>query len=339
MDSPPPDCHPDSIVLSFRVPKEQAGLRLDRFLSLRIPRLSRTRANEIVRACARFPDGRRRRASDRVREGEVVLIVRPPMNEPPTPRHYGVLYEDDDVVVVDKPAGLPMHPSATYHRNTLQKLLERDFGDDAPTYCHRLDRETSGIVVCSKHIAAEVALKKCFERREVGKRYVAIARGELASDRGVVELAMKNADDDGPHVRMVLAEDGLHARTEYEVLERREGASLVSLHPETGRQHQLRVHLAALGHPIVGDKLYGPEGVQPFLDAIDEGLTPALLRRLVHPRHALHAATIELPHPRTGALLRVEARLPWDLERLWASPAAALGGTPVCSPEQLLEQP
>lgn len=338
MPTLPPGCDPAAILLTFPVPKEQAGLRLDRFISLRIPRLSRTRATEVVRNCAYFPDGRRRRASDRVREGEVVLLVRPPMREPPTPMHYTVLYEDADVVVVDKPAGLPMHPTATYHRNTLQKLLERDYRDEAPMFCHRLDRETSGIVICSKHTAAEVELKRRFERREVGKRYVAIARGELAADRGVIDAPMRGADD-GPHVRMVVADDGLPAVTEWEVLERRRGATLVSLHPETGRQHQLRVHLASVGHPIVGDKLYGPEGVQPFLDAIDEGLSDALLRRLGHPRHALHAHRLEIPHPRTGALLELKAPLPPDLLALWEAPEGPLQGEPVVGWSDLWHAP
>lgn len=338
MLTPPPSCDPDAIVLSFPVPKEQAGLRLDRFICLRIPRLSRTRANEIVRSCAFFADGRKRRASDRVREGETVLLVRPAMREPRAPMHYAVLYEDADVVVVDKPAGLPMHPTATYHRHTLQKLMERDYGDDAPMFCHRLDRETSGIVICSKHTAAEVELKRRFERREVGKRYVAIVRGEMANDRGVIDAPMRGAED-GPHVRMVIAEDGLPAVTEWQVIERRRGASLVSLHPETGRQHQLRVHLASMGHPIVGDKLYGPEGVQPFLDAIDDGLTDELLGRLGHPRHALHAHRLEIPHPRTGALLEIEAPFPPDLVKLWDDPEPPLRGEPTIGWDELWRAP
>ncbi|HJL02540.1 MAG TPA: RluA family pseudouridine synthase [Polyangiaceae bacterium LLY-WYZ-15_(1-7)] len=340
MPAPPPGCDPESIVLTFPVPKEHAGLRLDRFLQLRIPRLSRTRAQAIVKACARWPDGRRRRASERVKEGETVWIVRPPMDEPPTPRHYGILYEDADVLVVDKPAGLPMHPTATYHRNTLSKLLERDFGaDDCPQFCHRLDRETSGVVICAKHATAEKALKTCFEKREVGKRYLAIARGRLERERGRIEAPLGPAES-GPHVLMAVREEGgLACASEYHVRERREGATLVEMHPETGRQHQLRVHLAHLGHPIVGDKLYGPEGHQPFIEAIDEGLSPGLLRRLGHPRHALHAFRLEIAHPRTGALLRLEAPLPPDLEALWAAPGRVLAGEPVWSWGALLAGP
>lgn len=331
----PPGCDPDSIVLTFPVAREHAGLRLDRFIQSRIPRLSRTRANRIVRACAYRADGTRRRASERVKAGETVLLVRPPMNEPPTPRSFGVLYEDEDVLAVFKPAGLPVHPTATYHRNTLSYLLQETYGDPAPQFAHRLDRETSGVVVCAKHPVAEVALKKCFERREVGKRYLAIVRG-CPSPRGVIELPLGPAPS-GPHVCMAVREDGAKARTHYEVVEERRGAALVRLWPESGRQHQLRVHLAAVGCPIIGDKLYGPDGAGPFLELIEEGPSDALLARLGHPRHALHAERLEIAHPRTGRPLTLEAPLPWDLRLLWATPGQALGGRPVVGWDALLE--
>ncbi|MEM9074646.1 MAG: RluA family pseudouridine synthase [Myxococcota bacterium] len=335
MASPPPGCDPDSIVLTFPVAREHAGLRLDRFLQTRIPRLSRTRANRIVKACAYRADGTRRRASERVRAGEIVLIVRPPMNEPPTPQSYGVLYEDEDVLAVHKPSGLPMHPTATYHRNTLTHLLSRDYGEDAPQFAHRLDRETSGVVVCGKHGVAEVALKRCFERREAAKSYLAIVRG-VPPEAGEIDRPMGSAPG-GPHVRMAVREDGVEAITRFEVLERRETASLVRLFPKTGRQHQLRVHLAFLGHPIIGDKLYGPDAEAPFLEIIEEGWSDDLLRRLGHARHALHAETLEVPHPRTGERMRLVADLPWDLLALWDAVDEVLAGDPVLNWRDLLQ--
>ncbi len=331
----PPGCDPDSIVLTFPVAREHAGLRLDRFIQSRIPRLSRTRANRIVRACAYRADGTRRRASERVKAGETVLLVRPPMNEPATPRSFGVLYEDDDVLAVYKPAGLPVHPTATYHRNTLSYLLRETYGDPAPQFAHRLDRETSGVVVCAKHAAAEVALKRRFERREVGKRYLAIVRGYPPA-KGVIDRPLGSALS-GPHVCMAVREDGAPARTHYERVDVRDGAALVRLRPESGRQHQLRVHLAAIGYPIVGDKLYGPDAEAPFVELIEEGPSDALLRRLGHPRHALHAERLEIPHPRTGAPLVLEAPFPWDLERLWANAGRALRGEPAVGWDALLE--
>ena len=324
----PPGCDPESILLTFPVAREHAGMRLDRFLQTRIPRISRTRANAIVRNCAYRADGTRRRASDRVRAGEVVLIVRPPMNEPPTPQEFGVLYEDEDVLAVDKPAGLPMHPTATYHKHTLSWLLSARYGPSAPQFAHRLDRETSGVVVCGKHGKAEVALKLAFERREVKKVYLAIVRGVFEDARRVVDLPL-GPKGEGLHVLMTVREDGARAVTHVERLEVREGASLLRLSPESGRQHQLRVHLAALGTPIVGDKLYGPDGPAPFLEVIDEGPTDTLLAALGHGRQALHAHALTLPHPRTGEPLALESPLPEDLEALWASPGEALAGRPL----------
>ncbi|MCA9529708.1 MAG: RluA family pseudouridine synthase [Myxococcales bacterium] len=316
---PPPGCDPDSIVLSFSVAREHAGLRLDRFIQSRIPRLSRTRAQIIVRACAYRDDGSRRRPSERVQAGERVLLVRPPMDEPDAPREFGVVYEDDDVLVVDKPAGLPMHPSASYHKNTLTYVLRERYGDGAPQIAHRLDRETSGIVVCAKHVEAERALKRCFEDRRTQKRYVAIVRGRVLEAGGRIDAPLGQAEE-GPHVMMGVraAGDGQSAVTEYEVVERRDAHTLVALRPLTGRQHQLRVHLASIGHPIVGDKLYGPEGAAPFLERIETGLTPALIARLGHARHALHAAALTMPHPRSEALLALSAPLPKDLRDLWS---------------------
>jgi len=320
VSSRPPGTDPAGIVLRFRVAPEQAGQRLDRFIQGRIPRLSRTRAKAIVQACAYRWDGRRRRGSERVRAGEIVVLVRPPMDEPEAPSGFDVLYEDEAVLVVDKPAGLAVHPTASYHKHTLWWLLRERYGEPAPQLAHRLDRETSGALVCGRQREAERALKRAFEDRRVDKRYLAIVRGEMPDDEGVLDVPMGSAEAD-LHVLMKPRADGLEAVTEYRVLERRGGRSLVSLRPHTGRQHQLRVHLAHLGYPIVGDKLYGPEGTQPFEQYIASGMqiSGELLSRLGHPRHALHAAWIRFPHPDTGALLEVESPLPADLRRLWAS--------------------
>jgi 23S rRNA pseudouridine1911/1915/1917 synthase len=303
-------------VLTFPVPRELAGLRLDRFIQNRIPRLSRTRANEIVRSCCYRADGRKRRPSERTRAGETVILVRPKFEEPPAPLHFGVVFEDEDVLGVDKPAGLPMHPTATYHRHTLTFLLRERYGDSPPHIAHRLDRETSGVVVCGKHLDAERGLKRAFEDRQVDKTYLAIVRGEMAEDEGHIELPLAPVKE-GLHVLMEVCEDGPPARTTWKVLERRAGHTLLSLHPETGRQHQLRVHLSEIGHSIVGDKLYGPEREKPFLDFIETGMTDALLDRLGHDRQALHAHEVTLVHPGTKEPFTVRAPLAADLKKLW----------------------
>ena len=313
---PPPGCAPDSIVLSFPVPRELAGVRLDRFIQGRIPRLSRTRANAIVRECAHHLDGRRRRPSERVREGEVVLLVRPPFQEPEAPTSFGVVYDDEAMLVVDKPAGLPVHPSASYHKNTLTFLLRERYPESPPHLAHRLDRETSGVLVCARTLEDERQLKKAFAGRAVEKVYLAIVRGRIDPDEGQVDLPLGRPDQ-GLHLLMVVREDGAPSRTGYRVIARAPEHTLVALRPLTGRQHQLRVHLAALGHPIVGDKLYGPEGADVFLEHIETGMTPSLEARLGHTRQALHAHRLTIAHPRSGLPTELTAPLAPDLVALW----------------------
>jgi 23S rRNA pseudouridine1911/1915/1917 synthase len=315
----PPGSPPDAVVLQFVVPNELAGLRLDRFVKDRMPRLSRTRAQAIVKHSAYRADGERRRPADIVRSGEIVILVRDRFVEPITPLHFGVLHEDDAVLIVDKPAGLPMHPTATYHKHTLSYLLREQYtakGAFVPRIAHRLDRETSGAVVCGKTLDAERTLKRAFEKHRVEKSYLAIVRGELAQDSGEIDLPLAPVRE-GLHVLMEVREDGLTAHTHYEVRDRIAGYTLLALFPRSGRQHQLRVHLASIGHSIVGDKLYGPEREAPFLEYIETGMTPALEARLGHDRQALHAHTLAFTHPASGESFSTHAPFPDDLSALW----------------------
>jgi 23S rRNA pseudouridine1911/1915/1917 synthase len=334
----PPGSPPDAVVLRFVVPDELSGLRLDRFVQDRMPRLSRTRAQKIVRSSAYRANGDRRLPSDIVRSGEIVYLVRDRFEEPVTPLHFGVLYEDAELLIVDKPAGLPMHPTATYHKHTLSYLLRERYGADGqfvPRLAHRLDRETSGAVLCAKTLDAERILKRAFEQHRIAKSYLAIVRGELATDEGQIDLPIAPVRE-GLHVLMEVREDGLTASTRYEVRARSHGHSLLALFPRSGRQHQLRVHLAALGHSILGDKLYGPEREAPFLEYIETGITPELETRLGHTRQALHAHTLEFVHPQSRESFSIEAPLAEDLVSLWdgicagalVAPPAHAGSTP-----------
>jgi 23S rRNA pseudouridine1911/1915/1917 synthase len=267
-----------------------------------------------------------------VKSGETVYLVRERFVEPPTPLHFGVLHEDQEVLVVDKPAGLPMHPTATYHKHTLSYLLRQQYDERnsfVPRIAHRLDRETSGVVLCANTLAAERTLKKAFERHEIEKSYLAIVRGSLP-DSGDVDLAMAPVRE-GLHVLMEVREDGLRAFTHYEVRARANGHCLVALFPRSGRQHQLRVHLAALGCPIVGDKLYGPEREAPFMEYIETGMTESLLARLGHERQALHAHTLSFMHPGSGERFDIEAPLPPDMKALWQSVSGDAGVDLTCA--------
>jgi 23S rRNA pseudouridine1911/1915/1917 synthase len=261
------------------------------------------------------------------------VLVRPPFEEPNVPLYFDVLYEDDAILAVDKPSGLPVHPSATYHKNTLTYLLRQRFGPNAPQIAHRLDRETSGLLLCGRTREAERDLKIGFENRRVGKRYLAMVRGVMPDDEGRIELPMDQAKE-GLHILMEVTPEGegYPSVTRYRVVARREDATLVSLAPESGRQHQLRVHLSAIGFPIIGDKLYGPEGSQPFLDYIETGMTDDLRQRLGHDRHALHAYELEFMHPTQRELMKLRAPLAEDLVGLWgqALDEAALASAWAC---------
>ena len=292
-------------------------MRLDLFIQTRIPRLSRTRAQRIVKACAYSEAGQRKRASDLVRTGETVYLVRPPFEEPNAPRDLPIVYEDEAMLAINKPPGLPVHPSASYHRNTVSFILRELYGPQAPRIAHRLDRETSGLLLCARALEHERLLKNAFENRRMQKTYLAIVRGEMRSDEGTIDLDMERASQ-GLHILMEVRRGGLSAITDYRVRARIPGYSLVELFPHTGRQHQLRVHLSAIGHPIVGDKLYGPEREAPFLETIETGLTPELVARLGHERHALHAFRLSFEHPLNGKSMTLEAPLSADLVALWS---------------------
>ena len=301
--------------MTFRVPNELDGQRLDRFLEWRIPRLDRERAREIILACARTEDGRSREPWERVRSGETVRLERERFKEPGAPRTFGILYQDDCVLVVDKPAGLPVHPSATYHNNTLTVLLRERFGVPTPQLAHRLDKETSGIVVCGLPGRDDAALKKQFEQRTIKKTYLAVVRGVVEKDAFRIDLPLRRATS-GLHLCVEGHPDGQDAVTDVFVLERRADRTLVRLEPLTGRQHQLRVHMASVGHPMLGDKLYGPGAKEIFLSIAENGLTADGLATLGHTRHALHASKLEFTHPRTGERCVVESPLPPDLVAL-----------------------
>jgi 23S rRNA pseudouridine1911/1915/1917 synthase len=327
----PSDVIEGSIVSVFRVPPEVAGQRLDVFVHSQLHRTSRTRAQAIVKASAYDADGRRLKPNDRVRAEQKILLWRAPWDETPVPVDVPVLYEDDHLLAVAKPAHLPVHPSARYHRNTLIKVLQatRPAGSFL-SLGHRLDRETSGVLLLSKTRACDRALKKRLaERDDVTKTYLAITwgvpdRGDGATSfRYERPLALDGTSELRVKMRIVDSPDALYSSTIVDVEDVRHGASgrpyaRVRCTLETGRQHQIRVHLASLGAPVVGDKLYGPDD-RAFARSADGELTAVDLIRLELPRHALHAARLALAHPITGAALVIDAPLPDDIADFWAS--------------------
>jgi 23S rRNA pseudouridine1911/1915/1917 synthase len=293
------------------VPRECAGWRLDHFLKRRIGRLSRTRIQSIISDQIFFCDGRAARPSASVRAGETILLRRPRPDEPDVPRHFEVLYEDASVLCIDKPAGLPMHTTAKFWRNTLTALLRERYPDEDMEIAHRIDRETSGVLVIARGRPVASFLTRAFARRAVEKTYLALVKGQPA-DEGRIDRPLRLRDTPS-HVMMGIDPAGLPAVTRFRVLRRFAAHALVEAKPETGRQHQIRVHFASLGHPILGDKLYGA-GEALFMRSCDEGPTPELVAAFDGlPRHALHAHRLTFPHPTLRAPITVESPLPPDI--------------------------
>jgi 23S rRNA pseudouridine1911/1915/1917 synthase len=313
----PAHVDPDLIELTFVVAREFSGWRADRYVAHRIPRLSRTRVQRLLKHHAFDEAGLAVKPNRALRAGEKLTIYKQPPDEPDTPRTFGVLLEDAWLLAVDKPPCLPVHPSARYYKNTLTALLEERYGKPRPVIAHRLDSETSGIVLCAKGIDAERALKGMFAARRVEKRYLAVVGGELDPPAGRIEAPLAHDRSSAIHVKMGCGDpEGLPSLTEYRTLEVRGGRSLVELHPRTGRQHQIRAHLAHVGHPVVGDKMYGPDEAL-FLEYLEAGPTEEVLRRAGHRRHALHAAELSFVHPFTKERVRVVSPLPADIAELF----------------------
>lgn len=328
------DGRPRIVERRFTVTEDFAGYRLDHYLKRMIPRLSRTRVQAVIAAQLTRADGRPVRAAGSVLAGEEIVLRRPARAEPPCPRTFTVLHKDDEVMVVDKPAGLPVHASAKFYFNTLTRVVDERFPDEGWQICHRLDRETSGTLVLARGRAAAAALKGAFEHKRADKTYLAIVHGQppwpddSAGDAGddltlSYPLRLAGPGDPSllPGVRMLIdldRADALPSITRVRVLERVPGYALVRCHLVTGRQHQIRAHLAYTGFPIVGDKLYG-HGDQVFMAFCDRGLTRDLARRFELPRHALHATRIRIPHPSAPSTLDVTAPLAWDLAAFLAA--------------------
>ena len=304
------------------VPPELAGLRLDHFVKTQIVRLSRTRIQQIIATQLLRSDGHVPKPATIVAGGEHYIIRRPAPREPPCPREFEILHADPRVLVIDKPALLPVHASAKFYFNTLARVLAERFpAEPELQICHRLDRETSGCLVVARDRDAAVVLKQAFATKDtVEKEYLAVVYGQPPWSSEVdttldtpLRLSQPGDPTRLPHVRM-LPGSGSPAITRVRVVTRGAEHALVRCLLLTGRQHQIRAHLAHAGFPIVGDKLYA-HGDDAFIRYCDEGLVPELAQKFVLPRHALHAARVAFPHP-DGGIVTARAALPAELARL-----------------------
>jgi len=284
---------------------DASGLRLDKFVGERCPELSRTHAQKLIVDGFITVNGKTARSSLKLSIGDRVDIVIPP--PPPSPLHpeaipLQILYEDDDLLVVDKPAGLTVHPAPGHPGHTLVNAILAhyphlaDIGDSLrPGIVHRLDKDTSGVMLVAKNRVAQANLAEQFKARSIVKSYLVLVRGKLSPAKGIIEAAIGR--DPRHRQRMAVVSRGREARTEYRVVRYVGDYSLLEIKPETGRTHQIRVHLAAIDFPVVGDATYGVK-------------SPHLSRQF------LHARKLGFRLPSTGEYVEFESELPEDLERV-----------------------
>ena len=308
----------DGQLRSVVVPDRAAGRRFDAVLAELFPEFSRSRLAEWIKSGDALLDGRQARPRDPVHGGETVTldaVQEVQTHSAPEDIPLTVLYEDGEVIVIDKPAGLVVHPGAGNPRGTLvNALLHRDPAlAQLPRagIVHRLDKDTSGVMVVARTLQAHTALVAQLSARDVHRQYLAVVNGALVSG-GTVNAAIDRHPRD--RLRMAVREDGREAVTHYRLRERFRMHTLLECRLETGRTHQIRVHMAHVRHPIVGDPLYGGPLKLP------KGGDDTLVERLRgFRRQALHAETLEFAHPASGEPVRCSAPMPDDMQALVAA--------------------
>ena len=278
--------------------------RLDKYVCTKAPELSRTRVQKLITAGKITVNGQKTKPGHRLSPGDTIDIdipPTPPQELKPEAIPLKIIYEDDDLLVVDKPAGLTVHPAPGHPAHTLVNAILAhfphlaDMGDSLrPGVVHRLDKDTSGVMLVAKNSQAQADLAKQFKAHSVTKAYLALVKGKLEPEEGVIEADIGR--DPRHRQKMAVVAEGREARTDYRVIEYIGGYTLLEIMPETGRTHQIRVHLAAIGFPVVGDKVYGVEAKHLS-------------------RQFLHASRLGFKLPSTGEYVEFESELPEDLKK------------------------
>jgi 23S rRNA pseudouridine1911/1915/1917 synthase len=284
-----------------------AGLRLDKFVGERCSEISRTHAQQLIQDGFITVNGKSAKPSLKLNIGDKIDIVIPPEPQShlePENIPLNIVYEDADLLVIDKPAGLPVHPAPGHPSHTLVNAilnylptLAADTDSLRPGIVHRLDKDTSGLLLVAKNRLAQANLSQQFKNRVVKKTYLTLVQGKLTPEKGTIEAAIGR--DPAHRQRMAIVAKGREARTEYRVIKYFGNYTLLEIKPETGRTHQIRVHLAAIGFPVIGDTTYGLK-------------SPRL------PRQFLHASKIGFRLPSTDVFVEFESPLPPDLQKALA---------------------
>ena len=306
---------PDRLRLEAEIPGELAGLRLDQALARLFPDYSRSRITQWIRSGQVRVDGATRKPRDAVLGGEQVCVeaeLPADVRVEAEPIPLDIVYEDEALLVLNKPAGLVVHPAAGHNAGTLQNALLHHDPELARVpragIVHRLDKDTSGLMVVARTVEAHHDLVAQLQARSVRREYLALVQGELVAG-GTIDAPIGRHPVD--RKRQAVTASGREAITHYRIERRYQGYTLLRVSLETGRTHQIRVHLAHIRHPIVGDPVYGGRPRVP------RGLDEALRARLQgFPRQALHARRLGLLHPRSGEAMQWEAPPPADMAEL-----------------------
>ncbi len=319
----------DQYLVTHSVGPNQHGIRLDAFLKERYHRRSRAQIQKAIenghvhlqRNHGTHLMAGRLKPSYTLVPGDEVLVVSDKKPEPPVNFDYKIIFEDETLFVIDKPSNLPVHPAGIYFFHTLLVHLRTE-GLRNPLKAereyflvHRIDKETSGILVLTKDKDVATHLTRQFAERTTAKRYLAIVKG-VPPEEFECDQAIKRSTGSKIELKMMLApesEGGQSAFTRFKRLEVHGEYSLVECFPKTGRQHQIRIHLEHCGHPIVGDKLYGIPESEALRFFERQNLSAEAQAKILLPRHALHAAGIEFEHPVTGKQMKFSCELPADL--------------------------
>ena len=311
--------------VELTVQTKTAGMRLDQYLVLQFPDFSRSIIQKAIEADSVTINDQRIKRSTKVKQGDRVRIWLPEPNRPdPAPENIPlqILYEDKYLAVVNKPYDMVVHPARGNWTGTLVNALAFHFkdhlstlnGEYRPGIVHRLDRDTSGVILVAKEEQTHRALAMQFETRKIFKEYIAITHGVLDRDSDYIERRIGHHPHD--RIKMIVTEDqekGKEACTYYEVQERFRGYTFVRMQPRTGRTHQLRVHLASIGCPVLADKVYSGRDAFRLSDLVPN--LDASKDEVLLPRQALHAQRLRFTHPRTQEVVAVEAPLPPEFVR------------------------
>jgi 23S rRNA pseudouridine1911/1915/1917 synthase len=283
---------------------DKPGERLDKYVCQQHPELSRTHVQKLIAEGHITVNGRAAKPGHKVNIGDrlkVVIPPTPPSRLVPEAMPLNILYEDDDLLAVDKPAGITVHPAPGHPAHTLVNAILSHFPHLAdisdslrPGVVHRLDKDTSGVMLVAKNSRAQADLAQQFKSHSVSKAYLVLVKGKLEPENGVIEADIGR--DPRNRKRMAVVAQGREARTEYSVIKYVGDYTLLEVRPETGRTHQIRVHLSAIGYPVVGDKVYGVKS--PFLS-----------------RQFMHASRLGFKLPSSGEYVEFKSELPPDLEQ------------------------